>query len=578
MKKAGSEQVNCSVNHFFCALILATALSIASHAQGEESKSRFKACQATTVAEYARAQKHAANLASLGKPAIPDSELGCNGQPDIVQNPSPSSVLYGLQTTGRLISNSLGDTVRSLKDTSAFTKDLENGVNALLDNSNAKYQAWSTCPSARSDCAAKVGMPTASLKRKFAQMRIELALMSPPAAEMVANNTEGARYASVPKHPFAQLPSLRPSTPEERAQLHREFMDRLVKVVPSLKPHVARIMSGQESITLSITPLELQRAMIKIRKEARANYMAMIGDNAALMYIDDKTTPKNERGENAIANQEIAAAGGLLANELRTEKSRIGALSPQRKLEALIEYTPVVESLLTKNPQLCEAADRIAEAADKRRAHLKMTIAVSQVGAGIVSAFMCSSVIACSLATAAVSSTDYLVAAADAREAFKKGITVAATGEGLTHADGKAAMAKADTAQRMQGVSAALTVPTVVQAAIDIGTSVKAARTASEVARADARIAAMEAPPAARPAAKPLTSEVVGAEATHAGAVPSTLPKAFIPRGLYDDILDGTEGQERELIEQLIVKLRHKYSDPKKISQMIKDGLRQCVR
>ena len=429
-----------------------------------------------------------------------------------------------------------------------FENKLSVGVESQLNTVIAKYDRWAKCEGACTDLDTSL----ATLPKIQRAMRFELALMEPDDLTSGAIQTPRGWFTVKPKHPFSKSPELAFLTSTENGEVKAEFFRRLAKHDPSIASRIDAIQSGTELIgrdSLQINRIE--KAILKVRAEARQNYLRLIGTNPLLIFLDDHGQPLDRRA--------IAEASAKLSNETLHEKTRLaGIQDPKEKAEALIEYKAVAETVLKQNPRYCVAAEKLAVASEASRKSKALALAVGQVAAGFAAATFCGTVIACGIGAAIVTSADFGIAAYDAQNAFRSGVASAAISGAVGDRDVGQAMANADTAASMQGAILAMGLPTVLKSGVDI---VRASASAL-------RGAAVKTAPVIVKGG--LLNEVVG------GAPPSKLNPFF--QSFYKDVLESHQGREREIIETLIERLQAKGMKPDKISTTIKDRIRQCVR
>jgi len=481
------------------------------------SNTRFVSCEKNGSPNF-KADSTPGSTSKVNSPYTKDPHCS------VPSGTSPSS-LNALLETAPLISGQLVKLTTEMQRSQKFDNSLEQSVLSRLDESIERYERLSRC---QAPCQIPPETLDSTLKQHKA-LKTELALMQPDDISINARQSPKAWTASRPIHPFPKAASLPLAAADEKDGHRREFLRRLADKTPFIKSRTESLLKNKGAIAEN--PAETQQidqAMIEIRNEARQKYLELISGNPLLLFAKD--------------GSEIRDASKKLADEIRSEKKRLLELPKEKRLDALIEYTSLTENILKSNPEFCETAEKLAAAAESRRIRKQVGLVAGQIGMGLASAFMCGTMISCSLAAAGVASLDFGIASHDASMAFQHGVSQAATDDASPKParPSESIMTRADAAASVRGLSLVLGAPTVIKSSL-------------ELVRRGSALAA-------------------SGHATRRAQL-NTLDHI-----VYRDLLSHHVGREREIVETVIERLQQRKLTPDQISKFIQERVRQCSK
>jgi hypothetical protein len=454
-----------------------------------------------------------------------------------------------LLTIGQAVSTSLQNSIAEMIGNKRLVDKLDSAVTRHHNASIEKYDALSNCDST---CMDLIQPLITELSPQLQAMRIELSLMQPDDLKPAAIARTEAWFGMIPRQPFSKSPALQMLNANERTILREAFVRRLAQRVPAVAARADAIISKSEPpFTSSAEALVVNNAMIDIQRDARKKYLKIIGENPLLIFISDARLP--------LSPQDISEAAKQLRDHISEEKIRLIQISdPAEKSEALIEYRAAANSVLKDEPGLCSLANALNARSEASRARRALAHAAGQIAAGFAAFGLCSGIVTCGLAAAALSAVDYGIARDDAKEAFRTGVSKASRSDNGRDRFAADAMTTADSAAQMQYATLALAAPTFVKSGAEV----------VKLTTGMIRSTLSKAAPAMVTKGRYL-NEMVG------GPAPSRLN--LVSQSYFKEVLEPHTGREREIIEVLIERMQAKGIEPSKISRHIEDRLRTCV-
>ena len=236
----------------------------------------------------------------------------------------------------------------------------------------------------KGECSQKSKELKASIKDRWPEMRIQLALKAPALRENRILANRATWYDPTPSHSISDFSDLPKLTQQERKKAENIYLNTLSKVpLESLssselkqklksKKSLYSFLSAKKPLT-SKDQSRLRKAASDLRKEAGKSYSQIVSEMPLLGYLKTGEPKK----------QELKEAFTKMEEKLEVFLKK--AEKPDVDMGLLLSFKPLVEELLKNNKDYCLVAEksRIQAEEDKSLENWAM------LGAGVIAAVPC---------------------------------------------------------------------------------------------------------------------------------------------------------------------------------------------
>ncbi len=260
------------------------------------------------------------------------------------------------------------------QNTLAFQKQLSGDIAERINDKILHYQSLKACflenydwfkkqnieePQAREFCEEIKKKYREMLKTYWSPMRVNLSLSKPtlPSTHLISDVTSWLDKS--PQHIVSLFSSLSKLTERELESAKSLFIDRVVEVPvehfssEELKEALSsEIPYSFKTAKKYLTPSDqakIKEAIQKLRKQAKEEYFKILGIIPVISYL--------ERQEDIDNKYKMAGAFKKIEKSLKELREKV--ISPRPEMDTLLSFKPIVESILQKNPNYCEVAERI---------------------------------------------------------------------------------------------------------------------------------------------------------------------------------------------------------------------------
>ena len=236
----------------------------------------------------------------------------------------------------------------------------------------------------KGECSQKSKELKASIKDRWPEMRIQLALKAPALRENRILANRATWYDPTPSHSISDFSDLPKLTQQERKKAENIYLNTLSKVpLESLssselkqklksKKSLYSFLSAKKPLT-SKDQSRLRKAASDLRKEAGKSYSQIVSEMPLLGYLKTGEPKK----------QELKEAFTKMEEKLEVFLKK--AEKPDVDMGLLLSFKPLVEELLKNNKDYCLVAEKSRIQAEKDKSLENWAM----LGAGVIAAVPC---------------------------------------------------------------------------------------------------------------------------------------------------------------------------------------------
>ncbi|MCM2282581.1 MAG: hypothetical protein NDI61_12125 [Bdellovibrionaceae bacterium] len=305
-----------------------------------------------------------------------------------------------------------------------FIHRLKENIRTKLKEKEEFYKRLSQCEPSSGDlvfCNREQTQLRQKVRTLWLRLRISMALMSPVDPTPNARNQPLGWFHPHPTHLFRQATRQDPLTPDEVNSTQSLFLDQVSALVPSFQRQTSKTAPLLSRSTQENPAVD--QARVRIRNQARTDYMSLIGQHPALLFFSSVDLQR----DNSPTHEQIRTASKRIADEIRDEWQRLDLSAntwhpDSESSRGLMAYTNLIQEILQANPRLCSAAARILDQ-QKLEATLKdRKSAEHHFVASFLALGFCSTGVGCALSAAGLTAADYGLARRRTDKAFHQSV------------------------------------------------------------------------------------------------------------------------------------------------------------